>query len=93
MLGKLVTTTIRISEKDNQAFTDYAKAYKISKQSLIINATKFAIVHSDVLNGVLVPTFTVEKILNSFKQKLIAECDKRVALLDAKAVNGGSDES
>jgi hypothetical protein len=87
------TMTLRISDEDNQAFTDYAKAYKISKQSLIVNATKFAIIHSDVLNGVLVPTFTVEKILNSFKQKLIAECDKRVALLDEKALKGETNES
>lgn len=85
--------TLRISEEDNRDFTDYAKAYKISKQSLIVNATKFAIVHSDVLNGVLVPTFTVEKILNSFKQKLIAECQERVVLLDSKAVSEVSDES
>lgn len=92
-MSKMITMTLRIPEEDSIAFSDYAKAYRISKQSLIINATKFCIANNDVVEGILVPTFTVERILNTFKQKLIAECGKRVTLLDAKALNEVSDES
>lgn len=87
------TMTLRISEEDSQAFSDYAKAYKISKQSLIINATKFCIAHNDIVDGIITPTFTVERILNTFKQKLIQQCQERVALLDAKALNEVNNES
>lgn len=89
----MITTTIRLSEKDSQDFTDFAKAYKISKQDLIVNSVKFCIAHNDIVDGVLVPTFTVERILSTFKQKLIKQCQERVALLDAKALNGEINES